>query len=276
MSTAPNHTASRQGLGIDIGSASVKVCQIEDGNVAWSEVRPHDGDLPGTLRRILEDKGVTPGIPALVTGQEGRRQFNVSDRIAPAAVERAVQKLGEQADAVVSVGGEDLVVYTLDKNLRILNTFAGNKCASGTGEFFGQQLKRMGLKVDAVFEPEVANSQVCKLSSRCSVFMKSDCTHKLNKGEADKHDIVLSLSNVMSRKVVDFLSRARIKKGRVILAGGATKNPHLVKFLRDELPHVEFIVPEQAPWFEAWGMADLALTEGTPFPLLMTSWATRR
>lgn len=268
MSTAPNHTASRQGLGIDIGSASVKVCQIEDGNVAWSEVRPHDGDLPGTLRRILEDKGVTPGIPALVTGQEGRRQFNVSDRIAPAAVERAVQKLGEQADAVVSVGGEDLVVYTLDKNLRILNTFAGNKCASGTGEFFGQQLKRMGLKVDAVFEPEVANSQVCKLSSRCSVFMKSDCTHKLNKGEADKHDIVLSLSNVMSRKVVDFLSRARIKKGRVILAGGATKNPHLVKFLRDELPHVEFIVPEQAPWFEAWGMADLALTEGTPLPTI--------
>ncbi|HOX53488.1 MAG TPA: hypothetical protein PKY05_18555, partial [Fibrobacteria bacterium] len=98
MSTASNHTASRQGLGIDIGSASVKVCRIEDGNVAWSEVRPHEGDLPGTLRRILEEKGVQPGIPALVTGQEGRRQFRVSDRIAPAAVERAVQKLGEQAD----------------------------------------------------------------------------------------------------------------------------------------------------------------------------------
>jgi len=254
------------GLGIDIGAASVKVCRVDGANILWSESRSHDGDLPGTLKKILLDRNVEAGIPALITGQEGRRQFRVPDRIAPAAVERAVGNLGEVVDAVVSVGGEDLVVYTLDPQNRIVNTYAGNKCASGTGEFFAQQLKRMGLPVDAVFEPEVANSQVCKLSSRCSVFMKSDCTHKLNKGEADKHDIVLSLSNVMSKKVVDFLNRARITKGRVLLAGGATKNPHLVQFLRDELPNVEFLVPEQAAWLEAWGMADLARTEGAPLP----------
>jgi predicted CoA-substrate-specific enzyme activase len=257
---------SRAGIGIDIGASSVKVCRMEGGEVAWSESRPHDGDLPGTLKAILSERAVEPGVPALITGQEGRRQFRVPDRIAPAAVERAVSLLGERVDAVVSVGGEDLVVYTLDPAGRILNTYAGNKCASGTGEFFAQQLKRMGLEVEAVFEPEVSNSQVCKLSSRCSVFMKSDCTHKLNKGEADKHDIVLSLSNVMSRKVVDFLGRARIAQGRVLLCGGATRNPHLVQFLRDELPSVEFLVPEQAPWLEAWGVADLARTEGAPLP----------
>ncbi|HQF54271.1 MAG TPA: acyl-CoA dehydratase activase [Fibrobacteria bacterium] len=263
-----NPNLNGSGLGIDIGAASVKVCRIDGSSIAWSEVRPHDGDLPGTLKKILVDRGVEAGIPALITGQEGRRQFRVPDRIAPAAVERAVGKLGETVDAVVSVGGEDLVVYTLDPHNRIVNTYAGNKCASGTGEFFAQQLKRMGLPVEAVFKPEVAASQVCKLSSRCSVFMKSDCTHKLNKGEADKHDIVLSLSNVMSKKVVDFLNRARITKGRVLLAGGATKNPHLVQFLRDELPDVEFLVPEQAAWLEAWGMADMAREEGAPLPAI--------
>lgn len=262
----PNPSDLGSGLGIDIGAASVKVCRIDGQTIAWSEVRSHDGDLPGTLRSILEERNVEAGIRALITGQEGRRQFRIDERIAPAAVERAVGNLGEVVDAVVSVGGEDLVVYTLDKLNRIVNTFAGNKCASGTGEFFAQQLKRMGLGVEAVFQPEVANSQVCKLSSRCSVFMKSDCTHKLNKGEADKHDIVLSLSNVMSKKVVDFLNRARITKGRVLLSGGATKNPHLVRFLREELPQVEFVVPEQAAWLEAWGMADLARTEGSPLP----------
>jgi len=51
--------------------------------------------------------------------------------------------------------------------------------------------------------------QVLKLSSRCSVFMKSDCTHRLNKGEADKGDIVLSLSDVMATKVIDFIKRAK-------------------------------------------------------------------
>ncbi|MEN9308519.1 MAG: hypothetical protein RL173_2451 [Fibrobacterota bacterium] len=264
--SATRPTTPGAGLGIDIGAASVKVCRVDGANILWSDSRSHDGDLPGTLKKILQEHAVEAGIPALITGQEGRRQFRVPDRIAPAAVERAVGNLGEVVDAVVSVGGEDLVVYTLDKQNRIVNTYSGNKCASGTGEFFAQQLKRMGLPVEAVFEPEVSNSQVCKLSSRCSVFMKSDCTHKLNKGEADKHDIVLSLSNVMSKKVVDFLNRARITKGRVLLAGGATKNPHLVQFLRDELPNVEFLVPEQAAWLEAWGMADLAITEGAPLP----------
>ena len=43
--------------------------------------------------------------------------------------------------------------------------------------------------------------------------MKSDCTHRLNKGEATKGDIVLSLSNVMATKVMDFLKRARIQRG---------------------------------------------------------------
>ena len=74
------------------------------------------------------------------------------------------------------------------------------------------------------------------MSTRCSVFMKSDCTHKLNKGEATKDDIVLSLSDVMATKVVDFLKRAKITNGRVLLTGGVTRNRHIVRFVREKLP----------------------------------------
>ena len=65
MSTSTDQTRSqlRRGLGIDIGAASVKACCIEDGTIVWSESRPHDGDLPGTLRRILTEHSVKPGIP---------------------------------------------------------------------------------------------------------------------------------------------------------------------------------------------------------------------
>ena len=253
-------------LGIDIGSTNVKICFVRAGREEWSEIRAHDGDLAGTVQRILGERGVSPGIPAVVTGQEGRKSFAIPSVIAPVAIEEAVQRLGLDVDAVVSVGGEDLVVYTVDANRNIVNTYAGNKCASGTGEFFAQQLKRMDLELDAVDRPEVATATVSRLSARCSVFMKSDCTHKLNKGEANKNDIVLSLSNVMARKVLEFLAKARIEKGRVLVVGGATGNPHLLRFVREGLPSVELVVPEQAPYLEAYGAAFLAGEQGRALP----------
>ncbi|HSN15309.1 MAG TPA: anhydro-N-acetylmuramic acid kinase, partial [Anaeromyxobacteraceae bacterium] len=232
---------------------------------AWSEVRAHDGDVAGTVRALLSGRKVGAGIPALVTGGESRHQFQLANAIATEALERALVALGVDASAVVSVGGEDLVVYRVDGG-RIVGTYAGNKCASGTGEFFAQQLRRMDLPLDAVHLPAVKGGTVHRLSSRCSVFMKSDCTHKLNKGEADKHDIVLSLSHVMARKVLEFLAKARITSGRVVLTGGGTRNPHLVEAVRQGLPDVELVVPREAAYIEAFGAALLAEDHGAPMP----------
>jgi predicted CoA-substrate-specific enzyme activase len=257
-----------EGLGLDVGSTNVKACCVRRGVLVWSEVRAHDGDPTGTALAILRDRHVPTGTPTLVTGQEGRRQFRLDSIIAPVALERALEVLGLRVGAVVSVGGEDLVIYTLAGGGRIVNTYAGNKCASGTGEFFAQQLKRMDLGLEVVDRPEVASANVCRLSARCSVFMKSDCTHKLNKGEADKHDIVLSLAHLMGRKVLEFLGKAKVTSGRVALVGGATRNPHLVRFVREGLTAVEFVVPPEAPFIEALGAAHLAAARGTPLPAL--------
>ena len=103
-------------------------------------------------------------------------------------------------DAVVSMGGEDLVVYTVNAQGHIVNTYAGNKCASGTGEFLRQQLGRMDMRLEDM-GVACEGASVYSLSARCSVFMKSDCTHRLNKGEATKGDIALSLSKAMADKV---------------------------------------------------------------------------
>ena len=110
------------------------------------------------------------------------------------------------------------------------------------------------------------SSRVHHLSARCSVFMKSDCTHKLNKGEATKYDIVLSLSDVMATKVADFLKRAKIRDGRVILTGGVTNNPYIVRYIQEKLPDIKIIIPEQATYFEAYGAALLAQRSGSPVP----------
>ncbi|MDR0313512.1 MAG: activase, partial [Treponema sp.] len=253
-----------QSLGINIGSTSLKMVLADEGQPVWSASLPHEGDFGEAARRLLREGKVPQGIPALVTGNEGRFMFDVAGTLEPLCVEAALKALKLEADAVVSMGGEDLIVYSLDKG-KIINNFSGNKCASGTGEFLKQQLARMDMRLEDI-EKVSDSAKVYALSTRCSVFMKSDCTHRLNKREATKDDIVLSLSDVMAVKVIDFLKRARVSSGRVVLTGGITLNRHIVRFIREKAPNIEFIIPETAPVFEALGAAVLAPQSGSPLP----------
>jgi predicted CoA-substrate-specific enzyme activase len=238
--------------------------------VVWSAAIPHEGDFAAAVRKLLAEGQAAvgkpiEGLPTLVTGNEGRFMFDAAGTLEPLCVEAALRALNIRADAVVSMGGEDLVVYSLDRSGKIINNFSGNKCASGTGEFLKQQLARMDMTLEDI-DRVPDDAKVYPLSTRCSVFMKSDCTHRLNKREATKNDIVLSLSDVMAVKVIDFLKRAKINSGRVVLTGGITLNRHIIRFIRKKAPQIEFIIPETAPVFEALGAAVLAPESGSPLP----------
>ena len=252
-------------IGINIGSSSLKTVLIEDGKEVWNKVVPHEGDFQNAIIKVLNEKNPEEGICALTTGTDGRYLLATNSVIEPVCIEKALEATGHKVDAVVSMGGEDLVVYTIDEDSKIINNFSGSKCASGTGEFFKQQLARMDMTLDNVNNVS-EEGRVISLSSRCSVFMKSDCTHRLNKKQATKDDIVLSLSDVMATKVADFLSRARIKKGSVLLTGGITRNKHILRFMKEKTPHIEYIIPEEAAYFEAFGAAHLAEEAGSPLP----------
>ncbi len=209
-------------LGINVCSSSVKVFLMEDGKILWQKVVAHEGNFLDTLKNSLSERTFPEETLCLATGTEGRHLLNMNNVLESLCIEQALNALNYNVDAVVSLGGENFVVYTIDKEGKIITNFSGNKCASGTGEFFKQQLGRMDLTLSDVQSlPEA--SKVHPMASRCSVFMKSDCTHKLNKGEATKGDIALSLSNVMATKVIDFLKRARITQGKVLLSRSYTK-----------------------------------------------------
>ena len=255
-----------EALGIDIGSTTLKLCRLTQDGETEHAMLAHEGDLPGTLGHLLDslDDRALDGVEGLVTGTEGRHRIGLPEVIAAVAIEAGLEALELKPNAVVSMGGEDLVVYTVNRQGHIVNTYAGNKCASGTGEFLRQQLGRMDMRLE---DMGVAcdGAKAYPLSARCSVFMKSDCTHRLNKGEATKGDIALSLSKVMADKVTEFLTKAKLSSGQIVLIGGVTRNRSLVDYVRESRPEIDVVVPEQAPYFEAFGAAQLALRgQGAP------------
>ncbi|HPI38926.1 MAG TPA: BadF/BadG/BcrA/BcrD ATPase family protein, partial [Ignavibacteriaceae bacterium] len=146
-------------------------------------------------------------------------------------MELSLEYLQSNADLVISAGGENFVVYLLDKNKKIAKAVTGNKCASGTGEFFLQQIKRMNLPIEEAIELGVSGSPY-SISGRCSVFCKSDCTHALNKG-VSKNNVVAGLSRMMAQKIIELTSK--IPHKNALLIGGVSRNKAVLKFLRENL-----------------------------------------
>jgi predicted CoA-substrate-specific enzyme activase len=238
--------------GVNIGALSVKAVVL-DGRRRDARVALHCGRPLETLKALLAEDAFA-----------GVEYFGVSGHLGHftevAAIRRALRELPEDFDAVASLGGEAFLVYFLTRG-KITNVLSYNKCAAGSGEFFVQQIGRMGLDMEAAIQFSL-QGKVVPLASRCSVHCKSDITHKLNRNEAAPADILHTLHDSMAGKVVALLEKGRRPRRRMLLIGGVSRNAALLAALRAKLPETQFAVLPESPWFEAWGTA--LLTRGEP------------
>lgn len=239
-------------VGLCIGASNVSFVLAEhepECKIRKVIIRPHEGNPRKTVEAVLEHcPEEMQGIA--VTGRRFKDYLNLSTISEPEATELAYSylNLSGDYDAIVSAGGETFLIYQLQNGV-INNVLSGNKCASGTGEFFIQQVKRMGMGLEEAIKL-AHGAEPYKVAGRCSVFCKSDCTHALNKGEA-KEKVVAGLCKMMSAKITELANLAKAR--RIVLVGGCAQNSAMVQFLRQELDEV--YIPAEATCFEALGAA---------------------
>ncbi|MBT8357104.1 MAG: activase, partial [Deltaproteobacteria bacterium] len=265
-------------LGLNLGASSVSVVQIEldqesgKPRIVKSSVQLHEGNPKDTLLSVLNNYDLTSIDKIAATGRKFIKFINLSTISEPQAVEYAYQYVKPDSiscPAVVSAGGETFMVYTLDNLGKISNVLTGNKCASGTGEFFLQQLRRMKVSIEDAAQWAAAQEPY-HVSGRCSVFCKSDCTHATNKG-VPKSKVTAGLCKMMADKILELLKK--VKRQNIMLTGGTALNQMMVEYLHREISGL--IVPDQAPYFEALGAALWALENKTdPFCGLSTLFET--
>jgi predicted CoA-substrate-specific enzyme activase len=265
-------------LGICAGASTISLVGLEQfatgAKVIFSKFQAHDGNPKKVLRELLGQINNIQEFKIGVTGRKFRNMLNFSAISEPEAVELATGFILPEEHpyrVVISAGGETTMVYHLDEDGRVNEIHTGNKCASGTGEFFLQQLGRMSITLGEVGDMELPEKPFM-VSGRCSVFCKSDCTHALNKGVA-KDRVVAGLSRMMSGKVLELLKK--LPKNSVMLVGGCTGNMAMVHYLQSTIP--DLYIPEQAFVFEALGASLWALDNKTrPFHSLDKIFAEQR
>ncbi len=251
-------------LGICCGASTITMVEVErtEERTRILDVvsRAHEGNPKQVVQLLLSEREVETIDRVVSTGRKLRHMLSLTTISEPLATEKAVAYVRDRypaINAVVSAGGETFMVYQIDKEGRIVKVHTGNKCASGTGEFFLQQIRRMDVGIEDAIR-YARREKPHHVSGRCSVFCKSDCTHATNDG-VPKGQVVAGLCQMMAGKVLELLKN--ISKEHVLLVGGTTRNDVMLEYLSKDVDGLH--IPEEATCFEAVGAALWALDNET-------------
>jgi predicted CoA-substrate-specific enzyme activase len=250
-------------MGLDIGSATVKIVLLAGVDVVFEEYRRHNADVRGELALLLDlAAGRFPdaSVLASVTGTGG---LGVAERLGLPFIQEviagteAVHRFHPQADVVIELGGEDAkITYLRPTPEQRMN----GTCAGGTGAFIDQMATLLGTD-PAGLDTLAANHQhVYPIASRCGVFAKTDLQPLLNEGAATT-DLAASIFNAVAIQTVAGLACGRPVRGQVVFLGGPL---HFLPQLRQAYQRVladarcSFDTPPRAQLYVAIGAALLA------------------
>ena len=257
----------QRAIGICTGASTIKVVELLASGgtyvISQSRVIPHESNPHLAFSKVITELDIQETDFCMLTGRAFRTMVNAPSITEPEAVEYALEYVkehgmaGADIGAIASLGSENFVVYKLDSGGHIAGVETGNKCASGTGAFFLQQIGRINVSVEEAIAL-AQNSEAYKVTGRCSVFCKSDCTHALNKGVPIGR-VASGLCTMMAEKISDLLQTSDVRP--VCAVGGVTKNAFIMDLLRKRVD--KLIIPEEADVFEALGAAYYALRRKT-------------
>lgn len=249
-------------IGICLGASTIKIAILEKNelglNISKTDIITHHCSPKDTLNSILDDIEIDSFDFGILTGRKFKDKINHPSITESEAIEYGLDYVYSSDKkysykALVSLGAENFIAYILDKSGAVSSIETGNKCASGTGEFFLQQIRRMDVDISEAVNL-ACESDIYKVSGRCSVFCKSDCTHALNKG-IPVGRVSAGLCSMIAEKVVDLLGI--LESSPVLAIGGVTRNHAVMRFLKKRVPLLS--IPEYADAFEAVGAAHYAL-----------------
>ena len=255
---------SNKSLGICIGASTVSFVfteQTEDKVLINSHTSIiHEGNPNKALTDFFIHTD-TSDLSIVITGRKFKQLTNGFAISEPEAIEVTNDYLDIKGKygCIASLGGENFIVYCLNDDGNIDKVLTGNKCASGTGEFFLQQIRRMNISIDEALElSNLENPYV--VSGRCSVFCKSDCTHALNKG-IEKGRVVSGLCKMIADKTIELLAKQNSQN--ILIIGGVSQNNSVMNYIKEKYPLVH--VRGEATYFEALGASIKGLKNYMPF-----------
>ena len=210
-------------LGIDIGSTTVKLVLVGNGEVLYEKYQRHFSQVRGKtlelirqIRPLLEQEGFTVAI-------SGSAGMGVAESALVPFVQEVyatgevVRRLEPDTRAVIELGGEDAKVIFFDNGG--VDERMNGSCAGGTGAFIDQMAVLLNMTADEMDEASLGAERLYPIASRCGVFAKTDIQPLLNQG-ASKSDVAASIYQAVVNQTIAGLAQGRRISGKVMFLGG--------------------------------------------------------
>lgn len=250
--------------GLDIGSRSIELVVLDDGEVAAQKQTDTGVDPMHGVHTLLREQTYEQ---IMATGY-GRNLFEVSAD-APTVTEikayaRGVRHLFPQAATVLDIGGQDSKAIAIGANGRVKKFEMNDRCAAGTGKFLEIMASALGFELADFGAEALQAEQSLTISSMCTVFAESEVTSLIAKGQ-DARAIAHGLHASVVRRAAAMLQRVSGTPEDVVFVGGVANNQCIVALLQEALG-TPVQVPTAPQMTGALGAALLAAENGTPSP----------
>ncbi len=247
--------------GIDIGSTTVKLVILDDGNnIIYGKYRRHQANTQGTLAELMKEAKEALTDCLLKIKITGSGSINLGKALGIAfvqevvAVATALKAVAPQTDVAIELGGEDakIIYFTGGLEERM-----NGVCAGGTGSFIDQMASLLQTDAEGLNKAAESYNEIYPIAARCGVFAKTDIQPLINEG-ATKSDLAASIFQAVVNQTISGLACGKPIRGCVAFLGGPLHfMPELKKaFIRTlKLTPDNVVDPENSHLFAAMGAA---------------------
>lgn len=239
-------------VGIDIGSRTVKLVVVEDGQIIAVRKRENSFDPLSLCREMVAglkyDKIIATGY--------GRHLFashfkcDVMTEIKAFSI--GAKALFPSCRTILDIGGQDIKAISLDEAGRTRKFEMNDKCSAGTGRFLEIMALALGSTLGEFASIALIARKYEKINSMCTVFAESEVISLIAVG-AERAEVALGIHQSVLARAKSMLYRVLIEED-VVFVGGVAQNRCLVRLLGNALK-LPILVPDDPQIVGALGAA---------------------
>lgn len=238
--------------GIDIGSRTIKLVLLSNGEIVHSKVVDNSYNTMDICRDLLKGKSYER-ITATGYGRHLFAEHFQSEIISEIkAFALGVRHFFPDARTILDIGGQDTKAISLDKDGKVKKFEMNDKCAAGTGRFLEIMAMALRYHPDEFGDAALRVTEKETISSMCTVFAESEVISMLGRGY-DREKIARGIHHAIVVRATAMLRKIGIDSD-LVFVGGVARNKAIHLMLANST-NVLVHSPENPQIFGALGCA---------------------